>query len=190
MVHRHNFEFYALVNLLKYLHPLYLNFLRLLNLLRKFLSLHSLCLKTPWSSYCHTLFFCRHRYPSFRVFYLVFCFTIFYGFFQDGECEDTIFPSENSHFYLPTIYLISQDRQNSTKVLDFSILLRYTAQRQKRRNCKYRLHFRKSVQGFAFGEVCPTFWDRPPSEAAISPWVFSLTTAMQILRFEKALAPI
>ena len=58
--------------------------------------------------------------------------------------------------------------KNSTKVLDFSILLRYTAQRQKKKNCKYHSKFRKSVQAFHVKVVCPTFWDRPPSEAAIS----------------------
>ena len=35
----------------------------------------------------HFFLFCRHGYPSFRCFYLVFYFTIFCGFFQVGECE-------------------------------------------------------------------------------------------------------
>ena len=62
--------------------------------------------------------------------------------------------------------------ENSTKVLDFSMLLRYTAQRQKKKNCNYRRQFRKSVQPFHAKEVCPTFWDRPPSELLFSPGVF------------------
>ena len=33
--------------------------------------------------------------------------------------------------------------------------------------------------------VCPTFWDRPPSVAAFSRRAFSLTTAMQSLRFDR-----
>ena len=50
----------------------------------------------------------------------------------------------------------------STKSLDFSMLLRYTVKRQKKKNCKYLRQFCKSVQGFHAKEVCPTFWDRPP----------------------------
>ena len=38
--------------------------------------------------------------------------------------------------------------------------------RQKKKNCKYRSHFCKSMQVFHDKVVCPTFWDRPPSEAA------------------------
>ena len=37
---------------------------------------------------------------------------------------------------------------NSTKAVDFSILLRLIAQRQKKKNCKYRRQFFKSVQVF------------------------------------------
>ena len=44
------------------------------------------------------------------------------------------------------------------------MLLRLTAQRQKKKNCKYRYQFCKSVQPFHAKEVCPTFWDRPPSK--------------------------
>ena len=62
--------------------------------------------------------------------------------------------------------------ENSTKVLDFSIFLRYTAQRKKKKNCKYRRQFCKSVQPFHAKEVCPTFWDRPPSELLFSPGFF------------------
>ena len=73
--------------------------------------------------------------------------------------------------FLPFIQYHGTD-ENSTKVLDFSMLLRLTAPRQKKKNCKYRFQFRKSVQTFHAKEVCPTFWDRPPSDAAISPSVF------------------
>ena len=38
---------------------------------------------------------------------------------------------------------------NSTKALDFSMLLRLTSPRQKKKNCKYRRGFRKSVQVFS-----------------------------------------
>ena len=65
------------------------------------------------------------------------------------------------------------------------MLLRLTAQRQKKKNCNYRRQFRKSVQPFHAKEVCPTFWDRPPSVAAFSFSAFSLTTAMQTLRFDR-----
>ena len=39
--------------------------------------------------------------------------------------------------------------------------------RQKKNICKFRLRFCKSVQTFHAKVVCPTFGDRPPSEAAI-----------------------
>ena len=52
------------------------------------------------------------------------------------------------------------------------MLLRLTAPRQKKKNCKYRRQFRKSVQALYAKVVCPTFWDRPPSEAVFSPGVF------------------
>jgi hypothetical protein len=58
--------------------------------------------------------------------------------------------------------------ENSTKSLDLSMLLNDTANGRKKKNCKFWLHFCKSVQTFHAKEVCPTFWDRPPSEAAIS----------------------
>ena len=38
--------------------------------------------------------------------------------------------------------------------------------RQKKKNCKYRLEFHKSVQILHAKVVCPTFWDRPLFEAA------------------------
>ena len=110
----------------------------------------------------HLFLFCRHRYPSFRLFFLVFYFTIFYGFFQDGDVRTRYFLQKIRIFtFLPFIQY-HEIGENSTKVLDFSILLRYTAQRQKRRNCKYRSKFCKSVQAFHAKVVCPTFWDRPP----------------------------
>jgi len=40
------------------------------------------------------------------------------------------------------------------------------SQRQKKKNCKYRYQFCKSVQPFHTKEVCPTFWDRPLSDVA------------------------
>ena len=61
--------------------------------------------------------------------------------------------------------------ENSTKSLDLSILLNDTANGRKKKNCKFWLHFCKSVQGDFVREIS------------------SLTTAMQRLRFEKALAP-
>ena len=52
------------------------------------------------------------------------------------------------------------------------MLLRLTAQRQTKKNCKYRRQFCKSVEPFHAKEVCPTFWDRPPSKLLSSPGVF------------------
>ena len=54
----------------------------------------------------------------------------------------------------------------------------------EKENCKYRHQFRKSVQGFHAKEVCPTFWDRPPSKLRFFRRAFSLSTAMQILKFD------
>ena len=56
--------------------------------------------------------------------------------------------------------------ENSTKSLDLSILLNDTANGRKKKNCKFRLHFRKSVQGDFIREFS------------------SLTTAMQYLMGE------
>ena len=78
--------------------------------------------------------------------------------------------------------------KNSTKVLDFSILLRCSDLRQTKDICKFWIHFCKSVQTFHAKVVCPTFWDRPPSLfdfSAFSPRAFSLTTAMQLLRADR-----
>ena len=63
------------------------------------------------------------------------------------------------------------------------MFLRSFYTRQKKNICKFRLNFRKSVQTFHAKVVCPTFWDRPLREAAFSLSAFSLTTAMQLLRF-------
>ena len=110
--------------------------------------------------------------PPFVYFIWYSILPYFTAFFKTENVRIRYFLQKIRIFtFLPFIQYHGID-ENSTKVLDFYILLRYTAQRQKRRNCKYRLHFRKSVQGFALGEVFPTFWGRPPSEAAISPWVF------------------
>jgi hypothetical protein len=60
---------------------------------------------------------------------------------------------------------------NSIKSLDLSMLLNDTANGRKKKNCKFRLCFCKSVQGDFVREIS------------------SLTTAMQRLRLEKSLAP-
>ena len=62
--------------------------------------------------------------------------------------------------------------ENSTKVLDLSMFSPDNSQRQKKKNCKYRRQFHKSVQTIYAKEVCPTFWDRPPSKLLFSPGVF------------------
>ena len=59
--------------------------------------------------------------------------------------------------------------------------------RQKKKNCKYRRQICKSVQTFYAKVVCPTFWDDHLLKLLFSPRAFSLTTAMQILMFEKDL---
>ena len=74
----------------------------------------------------------------------------------------------NGSFFIPTIYAKSQITTKKPKSLEKSGLFRYYRKRQKKKNCKYRLHFRKYVQVFHDKVVCPTFWDRPPLEAAIS----------------------
>ena len=74
--------------------------------------------------------------------------------------------------------------ESSTKSLDLSMLLNDIANGRKKKNCKFWLHFCKSVQTFHAKVVCPTFSDRPPSEVAFSPRAFSLTSAMQYLLFE------
>ena len=61
---------------------------------------------------------------------------------------------------------------NSIKSLDLSMLLNDTANGRKKKNCKFWLYFRKSVQGDFVREIS------------------SLTTAMQILRLEKAKKPV
>jgi hypothetical protein len=57
--------------------------------------------------------------------------------------------------------------ENSTKSLDLSMLLNDTANGRKKKNCKFWLHFCKSVQGDFVREIS------------------SLTTAMQILSIER-----
>ena len=56
--------------------------------------------------------------------------------------------------------------ENSTKTIDSSMFSPDFIPRQKKKNCKYHRLFCKSVQTFHAKEVCPIFWDRPPSEAA------------------------
>ena len=73
------------------------------------------------------------------------------------------------------------------KSLDLSMLLNDTANGRKKKNCKYLRKIRKSVQTFYAKEVCPTFCDRPLLKALFfefSSSPFSLTTAMQIFRFD------
>ena len=119
--------------------------------------------------------------PPFVCFIWYSILPYFTAFFKTENVNDTVFSSENSHFtFLPFIQY-HEIGENSTKVLDFSMLLRLIAPRQKKKNCKYRLCFCKSVQAFHAKEVCPTFGDRPPSEAEISPSAFSLPSAMHIL---------
>ena len=77
--------------------------------------------------------------------------------------------------------------ENSAKSLDLSMLLNDTANGRKKKNCKFRLCFCKSVQTFYAKVACPTFWDRPPELFSFSHLCrqpFSLTTAMQILNID------
>ena len=55
---------------------------------------------------------------------------------------------------------------NITKSVDLSVFLCCFVLWRKKNICKFRLHFRKSVQTFHAKVVCPAFLDRPPSEAA------------------------
>jgi len=72
----------------------------------------------------------------------------------------------NGSFFIPTIYAKSQKAIKKPKFLEKSGLFRIIRKRQKKKNCKYRRHFSKSVQTIHAKVVCPTFWDKPPSEAA------------------------
>ncbi len=72
----------------------------------------------------------------------------------------------NGSFFIPTIYAKSQITTKKPISLEKSGLFRYYRKRQKKRNCNFRRFFSKSVQVFHDKVVCPTFWDRPPSEAA------------------------
>ena len=73
---------------------------------------------------------------------------------------------------------------NITKSLDFSILLRSFDLRQKKNICKFRLHFCKSVQTFHAKSGLSYILGQTTFGSCFSRRAFSLTTAMQSLRFD------